>query len=121
MKTGFFSIGLSTYWGQYEGLLARLTGYHNDIAARLRETGSELVDAGMVDDPTKARQAAELFQSHGVGLICLHVSTYALSSTVLPVVQQARCPVLLLNLQPTAAIDYDHLNSLPDRVAMTGE
>jgi len=27
LKLGLFGIGLDTYWGQYEGLLDRLTGY----------------------------------------------------------------------------------------------
>ncbi len=121
MRIGFFSIGLSTYWGQYEGLLDRLNGYHADIAAHLTQSNVEIVDAGMVDDPQKSRSAASLFRSRDVQLICLHVSTYALSSTVLPVVQHAQCPVLVLNLQPSAAIDYDYLNGLPDRVQMTGE
>ena len=87
MKVGFFSIGLETYWGQYEGLLERLTGYHTDIAEHLTQTGVDIVDAGMVDNINKSHTAAELFQSQGVQLICLHASTYALSSTVLPVVQ----------------------------------
>ena len=31
MKIGLFSIGLETYWGQYEGLLPRLQNYENEI------------------------------------------------------------------------------------------
>ena len=54
-------------------------------------------------------------------LIFLHVTTYALSSTVLPVVQRARVPVIILNLSPEAAIDYAAFNRMDDRAAMTGE
>jgi L-arabinose isomerase len=35
------------------------------------------------------------------------VATYATSSQVLPVVQKAQAPVLVLNLQPSAALDYE--------------
>jgi len=49
------------------------------------------------------------------------VTTYALSSTVLPVVRRARVPVILLNLQPAAAIDYAAFNRMNDRTRMTGE
>ena len=35
-----------------------------------------------------------------VDLIFLHVTTYALSSTVLPVVRRAKVPVIILNLSP---------------------
>jgi L-arabinose isomerase len=56
-----------------------------------------------------------------VDLIFLHVTTYALSSTVLPVVQRAKVPVIILNLSPEAAIDYAVFNKMGDRTAMTGE
>ena len=42
-----------------------------------------------------------------VDLILCYVATYATSSQVLPVVQKARVPVLVLNLQPSAALDYE--------------
>jgi L-arabinose isomerase len=69
----------------------------------------------------KARRAAALFRESGARLIFLYVSTYALSSTVLPVVQEAKIPVVVLNLQPENAIDYRWFNSLGDRGKMTGE
>ena len=53
-------------------------------------------------------------------MIFLYVSTYALSSTVLPVVQQAGVPVVVLNLQPVPQLDYDKFNALGDRGLMTG-
>jgi L-arabinose isomerase len=56
-----------------------------------------------------------------VDLIFLHVTTYALSSTVLPVVQRAKVPVVILNLAPEASIDYGKFNAMGDRTAMTGE
>jgi L-arabinose isomerase len=69
----------------------------------------------------KAVQAAALFSREEVSLIFLHVSTYALSATVLPVLREIHKPVIILNLQPTAAIDYSWFNSLGDRGLMTGE
>ena len=109
-RIGLFGIGLDTYWPQFDGLLARLTGYQQTIAQRLRSCGAELVDVGMVDNPDKARQAASRFRREEVDLIFLYVSTYALSCTVLPVVQEARVPVVVLNLQPVAQLDYEAFN-----------
>jgi len=120
MKLGLFGIGLDTYWPQFAGLLDHLTGYQARIARQLREMDVELVDAGMVDNPFKAREAADLFRREGVELIFLYVSTYALSSTVLPVVQQAGVPVVVLNLQPVPQLDYQQFNALGDRGLMTG-
>ncbi|MDD3108751.1 MAG: L-fucose/L-arabinose isomerase family protein, partial [Alistipes sp.] len=65
--------------------------------------------------------AAQQLDSEGVELVFLYISTYALSSTVLPVVSRLGVPVIVLNLQPTAAIDYDAINRMGDRGRMTGE
>jgi L-arabinose isomerase len=120
-RIGLFGIGLETYWGQFEGLRDRLVGYQARIAARLGETGVTVVDAGLVDSVAAAHAAAERFREEDVAVVFLYVSTYALSSTVLPVVQRTGVPVVVLNLQPTTAIDYAWFNGLEDRHAMTGE
>jgi len=39
----------------------------------------------------------------------------------LPVVQRAKVPVIILNLSPEAAIDYDKFNAMQNRSKMTGE
>jgi len=120
VRAGLFGIGLDTYWPQFKGLRRRLTGYQARIAAQLREFGVELVDAGLVDSPVKARAAGSLFRREEVEIIFLYVSTYALSSTVLPVVQKVGVPVVVLNLQPVPQLDYERFNRLGDRGLMTG-
>ena len=121
VKVGLYGIGLDTYWPQFEGLHDRLTGYQNTIAGQMRRSEIEIVDCGLIDNPIDARRAAETLKKEDVALIFLYVSTYALSSTVLPVVQQAKVPVIVLNLQPVAAIDYVRFNGMNDRTKMTGE
>ncbi len=120
LRIGLFGIGLDTYWPQFSGLRERLTGYQKQIENRLGTFGVEVVDAGMVDTPEKAKTAASLFRQREVDLVVLYISTYALSSTVLPVAQGARVPVLVLNLQPVPQLDYARFNSLGDRGVMTG-
>jgi L-arabinose isomerase len=120
MKAGIFSIGLDTYWPQFDGLLDNLNGYHAQIRDRIAGMGIELIDAGMVDNVEKANGAAKLFKQQDVEVIFLFISTYALSSTVLPVVQKAKVPVVMLNLQPVAQLDYEAFNALGDRGTMTG-
>lgn len=121
MKVGLFEVGLNTYWEQFEGLLDRLVGYRKDISAKIGCMGVHVVDFGMVDSLEKALQAADLFRKEGVEIIFLYVSTYALSSTVLPAVRNLGIPVIILNVQPVSAIDYDRLNGMGDRGIMTGE
>ncbi len=120
IKIGLFGIGLDTYWPQFAGLLEHLEGYQRRIAKGLESCDVSIVDAGMVDSPQKAILAASLFAREEVEIIFLYVSTYALSSTVLPVVQKARVPVIVLNLQPVKQLDYAKFNALGDRGVMTG-
>lgn len=121
VKIGLFGTGLDTYWGQFEGLLDELNGYRHRIRCDMeRSEGVRVVDAGMVDNPLRAHEAASLFAAEQVDLVFLYMATYCLSSTVLPVVQRLNCPVVVLNLQPAPAIDYERLNALGDRGRMTG-
>ncbi len=120
-RAGLFSIGLEAYWSQFEGLKQKLAGYNQRVSERLRAAGAEVVNLGLIDTPEKAAAAGHSFRAADVDLIFLHVSTYALSSTVLPVVRRARVPVILLNLSPGAALDYAWFNALGDRRRMTGE
>lgn len=120
-KIGLFGIGLDAYWPQFPGLKRRLEGYLETTAARLRRPGVVVVNLGLVDTPSKAFAAGHRFRAEDVDLIFLHVTTYALSATVLPVVRRARVPVIILNLQPAPAMDYARFNRLGDRTRMTGE
>lgn len=121
LRIGLFGIGLDTYWPQFAGLKPRLEGYLARVARKLALSGVEVVNLGLVDTPEKALAAGHQFRQADVDLIFLHVTTYALSSTVLPVVRRAKVPVIILNLSPEAAIDYEWFNQLGDRTQMTGE
>jgi L-arabinose isomerase len=118
---GLFGIGLDTYWPQFTGLEERLTEYVQHVAHRLARPNIRIVNLGLVDSPEKAAAAGHAFRQQDVDLIFLYVTTYALSSTVLPVVRRAKVPVVLLSLSPSAAIDYERFNRLQDRTKMTGE
>lgn len=120
-KVGLFGIGLDAYWSQFKGLKPRLQGYLREVERMLSRPGIEVVNLGLVDNPVRALEAGHRFRQADVDLIFLHVTTYALSSTVLPVVQRAKVPVIILNLSPEAAIDYSTFNKTGDRTAMTGE
>lgn len=121
LKVGLFGIGLDAYWPQFAGLHARLEGYVEKVAGKLARPGVEIVNLGLIDTPAKAVEAGHRFREADVDVIFLHVTTYALSSTVLPVVRRAGVPVVVLNLQPERAIDYQAFNALKDRTRMTGE
>jgi len=123
IKIGLYGIGLDVYWSQFEGLQERLQVYQELIADHISnaDTKIEVINTGIVDNPYKAREVGEYLAKQNVDAIFLYISTYALSSTVLPVVQKLKVPVIVLSIQPTKAIDYEAFNALGDRGKMTGE
>ncbi len=121
LKIGLFGIGLDAYWPQFEGLEERLKGYLKTVEQIIAVEGAEVTNLGLIDTPEKALEAGHQFRRQDVDLIFLHVTTYALSSTVLPVVSRAGVPVIILNLSPEPSIDYASFNAMQDRTRMTGE
>lgn len=121
LKIGLFGIGLEAYWEQFQGLRERLESYLEIVSNRIGESGEEVLNLGLIDTSQKAMEAGHQFRQADVDIIFLYVTTYALSSTVLPVVQRAKVPVIILNLSPEASINYARFNALNNRTAMTGE
>src|SRR5260370_24186495 len=105
-RVGVFGIGLAAYWPQFAGLQDRCRAYQARVEERVRAFGAEVVSAGLVDSAPAARKAGDLFAQAQVDLVLCHAVTYATSSQVLPAVQAARVPVVLLALQPTPSLDY---------------
>ncbi len=99
----------------------RLEGYLSQVAGKLAKDGVEICNAGLVDSPERAVEAGSFFRRSEEDIFFLHVTTYALSSTVLPVMQRAKVPVVIMNLQPGETIDYAAFNKLGDRTKMTGD
>lgn len=121
LTIGLFGIGLEAYWEQFEGLKTRLENYLQIVENRLQSLHPRIINLGLVDTVDKAFAAGKEFRTSDVDVIFLYSATYALSATVLPVVRGAKAPVIVLNLAPTAAINYDMFNSIEDRGVMTGE
>ena len=121
VKVGLLGVGLDTYWKQFDELLSRLVGYQESISSQINVMDAEVVNVGMADTPEKAKQSALLLKQADVEIVFLYISTYALSSTILPIAQIVNKPIVMLNVQPTSRIDYSFVNSMSDRGKMTGE
>lgn len=106
-KVGVFGIGLAAYWTQFSGLKERLQGYQRRVEERIASWAT-VVSAGLVDDAQAARRAGQTFGQSDLDLIFCYVGTYATSSQVLPAIQHVRARTVVLNLQPSAALDYAH-------------
>lgn len=106
-KIGIYTMGLQCYWAQFEGLRNRLLEYGRFIASGVEAMGAEVFFYGLVDCEAEGRKAGEYFASRNVDLILAHSGTYVTSASVLPVHQICRAMTVILNLQPTAQINYE--------------
>ncbi len=120
LRVALCGIGLEAYWDQFPALKPQLEGHLAKVAGRLSRLGVELIELGLVDSSRRAREGVIQCRQANADILFLYATTYALSNTVLPLVQRAGIPVIVLNLQPDAAIDYAAFNRLPDRTSMTG-
>ncbi len=126
VRIGLIGLGLEAYWSQFGGLQSRLEGYLSEVEAKMAfgpggGSRREILNFGLVDTAQKALETGHACRRGDIDLLVIYITTYALSSTVLPIVLRAKAPVLLLNLQPAESIDYPQFNRMRDRTAMTGE
>ncbi|MGB9095278.1 arabinose isomerase [Erwinia sp.] len=121
IRLGVFGIGLETYWPQFEGLKQQLEGYLDCVATRLASDDIAVINGGLVDNNDRADEAASLFRASQVDALVLYITTYALSSTVLPLLQKLNVPVLILALQPETQVPHERINQIDDRAIRTGQ
>lgn len=106
-RIGLYTIGLEAYWSQFPGLKERIENYGRFLESRMAEYG-EIYNYGVVDTESAARKAGYWFNEQNVDLIFCHSATYSTSSAILPIHQICKAPAVVLNLQPTAKINYRH-------------
>lgn len=121
VKIGLLGVGLKTYWSQFKELKNRLEEFHNNIYQKMSVSKAFIVNLGLIDSPEKAVVAAQELKKADVEIVFVSILTYALSSTILPIVSKLNKMVVLLNLQPVSAMDYVTFNNMTDWGEMTGE
>ena len=107
---GVATIGLEAYWPQFPGLRQRLLEYTRAVTDQLALV-ADVVNVGMADTAQAAREAGERLGRARVDLTAVHAATYATSSQVVPLIQRAGAPALILNLQPVDRLDYDQADT----------
>lgn len=110
-KIGIFAVAHNTYFSQFEGLYENLMGYHKDFCNMVVQNDVEIIDFGMVDTSEKAYDIAEKLQAANVDIIFCNMITYATSSVFAPIIREVNKPMILVALQPRAALDYTKANT----------
>lgn len=110
-RIGLVAGGLGAYWPQFPDLLPQLQSSARYVTQRFQEMDAEVVDAGFISDPPDAARAAERLRQADADLIVVFVTTYLTASMVLPIAQRSNTPVLIIDLQPTEAMDHANFDT----------
>ena len=105
-RVGVVAGGLGAYWPQFPELLPQLQRCARRVVERLTALDCDVVDAGFISDAPEAGRAADQLRQGDLDLLVLYIPTYLTSSMMLPIAQRTGVPVLVLNLQPTEAMDH---------------
>lgn len=105
-RVGILSAGLGTYWSQFPGLREELERQIGVVVTHLQDLGAEVVIQEFVDWPQDAPSAGKRLRDADIDLLIVHLATYCTSAQVLPAVQKANCPTLVIDLQPEPVMDH---------------
>ena len=122
---GIFGVGFDVYWGQFAGLLDELMGYMDVFEKQVQACGVKTTSFGMVDNAQAAAATLSRLKAADLDLIFVDMLTYATSATFGMIVRDIDAPLVLVALQPRAALDYanattymqlcnDNICSLPE-------
>ncbi|MBT7299166.1 MAG: L-fucose/L-arabinose isomerase family protein [Victivallales bacterium] len=105
-RVGLLSVGHHVYWDQFPGLLDELMGKADVLKQRIEGNSVEVADFGMVDQAEAAYTALPKIQAADLEVLFVDMVTYATSSTFGILARALDLPIVLVALQPLAAMDY---------------
>lgn len=105
-KVGIFGVGFHKYWPQFEGLLEELSRKLEILVQRVAAHGVHVENFGIVDDARSAYALVPRLQASSLDLIFCDMLTYATSASFATIVRDMHVPIVLVALQPLAAMDY---------------
>ncbi|MFJ8581744.1 arabinose isomerase [Micromonospora sp. NPDC093277] len=106
VKVGLVAGGLGAYWPQFPDLLPQLQRSAARVSEKMDALGADVVDVGFISDAQEGAAAAERLRAEGCDIIVGFLTTYMTATMLLPIAQRSDAPVLLINLQPTEAMDH---------------
>jgi L-arabinose isomerase len=106
-RVGIFAVGYHVYWNQFPGLLDELTAKLNVLVSKVQSTGVAVENFGMVDKAQDAYALLPRIKAADLDLLFCDMVTYATSATFAAIVRSVDIPIVLVALQPMAAMDYE--------------
>ena len=105
-RIGVFGVGHHTYWAQFPGLHDEMLAKIADTVSRVAATGVEVTNFGLVDQARAAYALLPRLKAADLDLVFCDMVTYATSATFGIIIRSLDVPIVLVALQPLAALDY---------------
>jgi L-arabinose isomerase len=103
---GLFGVGYHVYWGQFPGLLDELHAKMAVLEHRVAATGVTVTNFGIIDKAQDAYALLSKLKAADLDLVFCDMVTYATSATFGAIIRGLDIPIVLVALQPLAAMDY---------------
>ncbi len=105
-RIGLFGVGYHVYWGQFPGLLDELLAKLAILEGRVAATGATVTNFGIIDKAQDAYALLPKLKAADLDLVFCDMVTYATSATFGAIIRGLDVPIVLVALQPLAAMDY---------------
>lgn len=105
-RIGVFGVGYHVYWNQFPGLKEELLAKLDVLISRAEATGAQVTNFGLVDKAQDAYALVPRMKAADLDLIFCDMLTYATSASFGAIVRNLDVPIVLVALQPLAAMDY---------------
>lgn len=105
-RAGLLAIGHHVYWPQFPGLLDEMTRKRLHVKSRIEAHGLEVADFGMLDHAQAAYDAVSRIKAADIDVLFVEMATYGTSSTFGILCREIQVPMVLVAIQPLAAMDY---------------
>lgn len=103
---GIFGVGYHVYWKQFPGLLDELLVKLDVLVQKVQAAGVQVTNFGMVDKAETAYALLPRLKAANLDLVFCDMLTYATSASFATIVRGLDIPIVLVALQPLAAMDY---------------
>lgn len=103
---GVIGVGLDTYWDQFEGLYEVMLDKMKTFKGLLEPHAVNVSDFGIIDNAQKAYAVLPRLKAADLDLLFIDMVTYATSATFGVIARSLDVPIVLVALQPLAAMDY---------------
>ena len=105
-RAGLVGVGHHVYWPQFDGLLAEMKRKQAHVQGLIEAHGVTVSDFGLLDDAQTAYDAVPKIKAADVDILFVDMVTYATSATFGILCRELEIPIVLVAIQPLAAMDY---------------